>query len=84
MQIEVRITESKYAILVSRNHSHPYKMRTSKTQLVFPKKGSVSPKIYKIRHDTSEKAEKRSYQLQFFEGYRSKIDPKGPKTVHIG
>tara|TARA_R110002153_G_scaffold39599_1_gene113837 strand:- start:84 stop:1676 length:1593 start_codon:yes stop_codon:yes gene_type:complete len=52
-------------------------MRTSKTQLVFPKKGSVSPKIYKIRHDTSEKAEKRSYQLQFFEGYRSKIDPKG-------
>lgn len=77
MQIEVRIAESKYVILVSRNHSYPYKMRTSKTQLVFPKKGSVSPKIYKIRHDTSEKAEKRSYQLQFFEGYRSKIDPKG-------
>ena len=52
-------------------------MRTSKTALVYPKKGSTAPKIYKIRHDTSEKAKKRPYQLQFFEGYRSKIDPKG-------
>ena len=52
-------------------------MPTAQSHLVFPKKGSTALRIYKIRQDTSEKAEKRPYQLQFFEGYRSKIDPKG-------
>ena len=52
-------------------------MPTSQSHLVFPKKGSTALRIYKIRQNTSEKAEKRPYQLQFFEGYRSKIDPNG-------
>ena len=54
-----------------------YKSSTAKTRIIFPDEKHKGERIYKIRFDPREKSKNRPYQLQFFDAYRSRVDPKG-------